>query len=157
MNESRDAGEANLAAALGRIRDTAWPGIAEQVAEYLASDGARPVHPTGAPLILLTTRGRRTGELWRTVLLHGEDAGDLIVVGSAGGRDAHPGWYLNLDADPSVIVQRGSRAYRAHASLVSDLDRARLWQQLLGLFPPYEELQAKTSRLFPVVRLRESR
>ena len=143
----------SLEADLVRVRDTPWPGVAEQVAEYLATEGARPRHPTGAPLLLLTTRGRRTGDLWRTVLLHGSDSRGVIVMASAGGREVGPSWFHNLTADPLVIVQRGARAYRARAEIVEDADRAALWTQLVGLFPGYIELQQKTTRVFPIVRL----
>ena len=109
--------------------------------------------PSGAPVCLLTTKGRKSGR-WRTVpLLYLADGKDFIVVASQGGRPQHPGWYLNLEADLSGELTIGSRRLRVTARRVSEEENAQLWPRLVKLYPPYQEYQRRTRRLIPVVRL----
>ena len=103
--------------------------------------------------LILTTRGRKTGRETSTPLLYVEGAGKLYLVASFGGSDSHPGWYLNLTANPEVKVDtgRGERAYRAR-SLAAD-EAGKIWPKLLELYPAYASYQKKTTRVIPVVEL----
>lgn len=131
---------------------TGW--VAEHLRRYVASDGAdghewRP----GVPTLLLTTRGRRSGSLRRTPLIYGRDGDAYVVVASYGGAPHHPDWYLNLAAEPEVEIQVGAERMRARARTAEGDDRERLWAQMTGIWPAYDDYQAKTTRQIPVVVL----
>ncbi|MEV7679796.1 nitroreductase family deazaflavin-dependent oxidoreductase [Streptomyces sp. NPDC088341] len=133
------------------ISPTGW--VAEQARTYEESDGARGTTIQGVPCLLLDYRGRRTGQLRRTVLIYGRDGDDYLLVASKGGADEHPLWYLNLEANPDVRLRVGAERFAARAETLSAREKARVWPGLVELFPPYEEYQKKTDRDIPVVRL----
>jgi deazaflavin-dependent oxidoreductase (nitroreductase family) len=107
-----------------------------------------------APILLLTTRGRRSGAPSTTPLLYLADGSELVVVASYGGHPRHPAWYLNLAAHPQVGVQIGGERFRAAARTATPEERARLWPRLVEMYGPYDSYQAKTSREIPVVVLK---
>ena len=109
--------------------------------------------PSGAPVCLLTTRGRKSGRLRTVPLLYLADGNDFIVVASQGGRPQHPGWYFNLEVDPSGKLTIGSRHFPVIARRVSEEEKAQLWQRLVEMYPPYRDYQHRTTRLIPVIRL----
>ena len=82
-----------------------WEFVADHVERYLASDGADGYEMEGAPCVILTTTGRRTGKVRRTPLIRVHDGDNYLVVASLGGAPQHPVWYLNLLADPEVTLQ----------------------------------------------------
>jgi deazaflavin-dependent oxidoreductase (nitroreductase family) len=108
---------------------------------------------SGAPVCLLTTKGRKSGQRRTVPLLYLEDGNDLIVVASQGGAPQHPAWYLNLEADPKGAVQIGRRRVSVVARQVSHGERDLLWPRLVTMYPHYEEYQRRTTRLIPVARL----
>ena len=109
----------------------------------------------GFPTVVLTTTGRKSGDLRRNALIYGKDGDDFILIASYGGRPTHPLWYLNLVADPSVTIQERADVVHGTAETVPEGDeRQRLWDQMVSIFPPYAEYQAKTERRIPVVRVR---
>jgi proline iminopeptidase len=126
----------------------------EHVRVYRETDGeVGHIWRRGAKILLLTTRGRRTGEP-RTAPLIYENAGDaFVVVASKGGADEHPGWYRNLLADPEVEVQVLGDVFRATARTTAGEERERLWRLAALQWPPYDEYQARTDREIPVVVL----
>ena len=105
------------------------------------------------PCLLLTTTGRRSGRRSTMPLFYGEAPSGYIVVGSKGGLDTHPGWHLNLLADPNGGVQVRERHYRIRARTAEGEERVRLWSQMVELFPPYANYQQLTKREIPVVLL----
>ncbi len=107
----------------------------------------------GAPVLLLTTTGRRSGKLRTTPLLYLEDGAALVVIASNGGARSHPEWFLNLEVDPTVDVQiRGEhRALRARRATAAE--RERLWSHAVAVYRRYEDYQRKTDREIPVVLL----
>lgn len=109
--------------------------------------------PGGAPVLLLTTIGRRSGEKRVAPLLYLPDGSDLVVVASKGGMSHHPLWYRNLEANPAVEVEIGNqkRAYRARRA--SREEKARLWPRLVAMYASYDDYQARTARDIPVVIL----
>ena len=133
--------------------DSPDPRVAAQIAEYLATGGARPVHPSGSPLLLLTTRGRSSGIPRRTMLIFGRDGEDLLVVASRGGSDRHPAWYLNLLAQSRVTTQVGNDLETRVARILSGEERERAWRIMCALLPAYDDMQASTTRAIPVVAL----
>ena len=109
--------------------------------------------PSGAPVCLLTTRGRKSGRSRTVPLLYLADGNDFIVVASQGGRPQHPGWYFNLEVDPSGELTIGSRRFPVIARRVSEEEKAQLWPALVEMYPPYRDYQRRTTRLIPVIRL----
>jgi F420H(2)-dependent quinone reductase len=109
--------------------------------------------PPGAPICLLITKGRKTGQRRTVPPLFLEEGGDLVVVASQGGAPQHPGWYLNLDADPVAEVQIGRQRFAMTARTVDAREKAALWPRLVAIYPPYEVYQRRTTRSIPVVRL----
>jgi deazaflavin-dependent oxidoreductase (nitroreductase family) len=107
----------------------------------------------GAPVLLLTTTGRRSGQARTIPLLYLEDGGDWVVVASNGGRDEHPGWWRNLAASGTGEVEVGNVRTRVTAREVAPAERDQLWPRLVEMFPNYDEYRKKTDRTIPVVKL----
>ncbi|HVC86581.1 MAG TPA: nitroreductase family deazaflavin-dependent oxidoreductase [Gaiellaceae bacterium] len=107
----------------------------------------------GAPVLLLTTTGRKSGKQRTTPLLYLEDAGRYVVVASVGGAPTHPAWYLNLLASPAATIQVGGRKLAVGASTAPPEERARLWPLAAQIYAGYDAYQAKTSREIPIVLL----
>lgn len=134
---------------------TGW--VNKHIRDYVESDGRKGHRWRGLPTLLLTTRGRKSGKLRRTALIYGTDGDSYLVVGSWGGNDKHPAWYLNLRENPGVAVQVGDKTFTAHAHTASAEERARLWPMMVSVFPTYESYQQKTEREIPVVVLKPVR
>ncbi len=113
--------------------------------------GAR--FPSGAPVCLLTTTGRRSGRTRTVPLLYLTDDGGFVVVASQGGAPQHPGWYHNLQASPNAMLQIGRRRMAVTANAIGAEERERLWPRLVALYPPYEGYRRRTTRVIPLVRL----
>jgi deazaflavin-dependent oxidoreductase (nitroreductase family) len=121
---------------------------------YLETDGEDGHIWRGVPTLLLTTTGRSSGLPRMLPLIYGKDGDDHIIVASKGGYPDHPAWYTNIEASNAVQVQVAADKFSASAELVEGDDRARIWQVMAEIWPPYNEYQAKTDREIPVVRLR---
>jgi len=109
--------------------------------------------PSGAPVCLLTTVGRKSGQRRTVPLLYLQDGDDLMVVASQGGAPQHPGWYLNLQSNPAAEVEIGGARFAVAGQRVPDDEKSGLWPRLVAIYPPYENYQRLTSRQIPVVRL----
>ncbi|MEA3217741.1 MAG: hypothetical protein QOJ19_3897 [Acidimicrobiia bacterium] len=133
--------------------DSAIDWVADHTKRYVASGGEDGHIWRGYPCLVLTTRGRRSGKFRRNALIYGRDGSDYLIVGSKGGNDHHPLWYLNLVDEPGVTVQVGAEVFDATARVLSAEEKQRVWPSLVELFPPYAEYQAKTQRDIPVVAL----
>jgi len=105
------------------------------------------------PSLLLTTKGRKSGEKFIFPLFYGVTGNSYIIVASKGGAPAHPGWYRNLLANPEVEVQVGTKKLKARARTATGGERAQLWEKALKFWPPYADYQKKTEREIPVVVL----
>lgn len=104
-------------------------------------------------LLLLRTRGRKSGQIRTSELLYVEDGDSMVVVGSKGGSDSPPAWLLNLEADPKAEVQVGTRRLRAVARIADGEERDRLWRDVNAVWPDYQRYQDRSSRRIPVVVL----
>jgi len=138
------------------ITDSPTGWVKQHIDAYVASGGADGHIWHGAPTLLVTTVGRRTGQQRRTALIYGRDGEDYLVVASNGGSRRHPAWYLNLSADPRVRIQVGDEVFDARARVAGPTERERLWAKLLEIWPDYEAYQARTQRVIPVVILTRS-
>ena len=107
----------------------------------------------GNDMLLLTTRGRLTGELHTVPLLYLRDGDRLLVIASYGGRDRHPEWYLNLLADSSVTTRIGNRKLAMTAQTVSAAERAGWWPTVVKAYGDYAVYQERTDREIPIVAL----
>jgi len=105
------------------------------------------------PALLLTTVGRRSGEKRTSPLIYGTVGDAFIIIGSKGGADTHPRWYLNLLANPVVELQVGKDRFVARARVAAGKERQQLWEQMLKVYPPYQDYQHKTKREIPVIVL----
>ncbi|WP_449065781.1 nitroreductase family deazaflavin-dependent oxidoreductase [Planomonospora algeriensis] len=136
------------------VHDSPNPWVAEHIRRFQKT-GGRP--RPGVNDLLLTTRGRRTGELRRTVLVYGRDGDRYVLVASDRGADRHPAWYLNLLADPCVTVQVGTEVLTARARPAEAAERPPLWRLMVSARPEYAAYQARTAREIPVVLLERLR
>jgi F420H(2)-dependent quinone reductase len=107
----------------------------------------------GAPVLLLTTTGRKSGQPRTTPLLYLRDGEDIAVVASYGGDDRFPAWYHNLVANPEVSAEVDGQKLQLRASVADAATKARLWPELLKMYKTYESYQKKTDREIPVVVL----
>jgi deazaflavin-dependent oxidoreductase (nitroreductase family) len=105
----------------------------------------------GAPVVLLTTTGRKTGKERTWPLLTIKQGDSYLFVGSNGGHDEHPAWYLNLSADPNVSVREGKRTVRARARVASGPEREELFQKFVDVYATYADYAKATDREIPVV------
>ncbi len=127
--------------------------VREQVETYEASGGQRgsTLRDTGLPVIIVTTRGNRSGKLRKTPLMRVQHDGRYLLVASKGGAPAHPVWYHNLKADPeAVMLQDGPEPFDVSVRELSGEERATWWERAVKAFPPYAEYQTKTARTIPV-------
>jgi deazaflavin-dependent oxidoreductase (nitroreductase family) len=125
----------------------------EHVARYRETGGDEGHDWEGTKTLLLTTKGRRSGEPREHALIYGRHGDDYLVVASKGGAPQHPAWYLNLDADPDVEVQVGDERFRATARTATPEEKPELWRIMTAEWPAYDEYQTKTDRDIPVVVL----
>jgi deazaflavin-dependent oxidoreductase (nitroreductase family) len=141
--------------------DSGTPGWQQRHVElYLKTDGAeghvldfgRPGVPEVNCLLLQTT-GRTSRTPKTTPLIYGKDASGFVVVASRGGAPNHPAWFRNLRDKPEVRFQVVDKKYRGVARITASAERERLFRMMAGLFPSYNDYQAKTAREIPVVVL----
>jgi deazaflavin-dependent oxidoreductase (nitroreductase family) len=126
----------------------------EHVRRYIETDGEEGyIWREGSTILLLTTTGRKSGKELTMPLIFGEDGGSRVLVASRGGAPEHPGWYLNLEANPEVGVQVKGDTFRARARTAEGEERERLWKMMNEIWPHYDEYQTKTTRQIPVVVL----
>jgi deazaflavin-dependent oxidoreductase (nitroreductase family) len=126
----------------------------EHVDRYVATDGEEGyVWRNDAPILILTTTGRKSGEERTNALIFGRHGDDYLVVGSKGGAPAPPSWYLNLVADPEVHVQVKGDRFAAHARTATTEEKPELWKTMTAIWPDYDGYQQRTEREIPVVVL----
>ncbi|MCS0605465.1 nitroreductase family deazaflavin-dependent oxidoreductase [Streptomyces sp. LP11] len=126
--------------------------VREQVELYESSGGTKgtTLRDTGLPVIVLTTRGAKSGKIRKTPLMRVERAGAYAVVASQGGAPKHPVWYFNIKADPRVELQDGPERRDMRAREITGQEKAEWWERAVAAFPPYADYQKKTSREIPV-------
>jgi deazaflavin-dependent oxidoreductase (nitroreductase family) len=137
----------------GEYVPSPWKFAADQVALYEATGGAEGGTLQDKPVIILTTRGRRTGNVRKTPLMRVEHAGTYAVVASLGGAPKHPVWYHNIVASPEVTLQDGPNVYELRAREVDGDEKALWWKRAVEAWPAYADYQAKTERQIPVLVL----
>jgi deazaflavin-dependent oxidoreductase (nitroreductase family) len=126
---------------------------AEHVRVYRETDGARGYDWRGTTILLLTTKGRVSGEERTTPLIHRTDGDRWIVIASKGGAPEDPAWYKNMQADPHATIQVRGDVIPVVMSTAEGEERERLWKLMAEVWPGYDDYQASTDRKIPVVVL----
>ncbi|MEU1039354.1 nitroreductase family deazaflavin-dependent oxidoreductase [Streptomyces sp. NPDC005551] len=129
---------------------TQW--VRDQVELYESSGGTRgtTLGDTGLPVIILTTKGARSGKIRKTPLMRVEHDGSYAAVASLGGAPKHPVWYHNVKSDPHVSLQDGPAHHDLTAREVTGEEKALWWERAVAAYPAYAEYQEKTDREIPV-------
>ena len=130
-----------------------WEWVSTQVEEYESSGGKSGTTflDTGLPVIIVTTRGNKSGLLRKTPLMRVEHDGEYALVASLGGAPKNPVWYYNLKAAPDeVSIQDGPEPFAVSVRELSGDERALWWERAAAAYPPYLEYQTKTDRVIPV-------
>ncbi|MGO4615230.1 nitroreductase/quinone reductase family protein [Nocardia sp. 2YAB30] len=128
------------------------------IAEFRANGGKVGGMFEGAPLVLLTTVGARSGHPHTVPVVYRRDADRLLVFGSNANADTHPAWYYNVRVNPGVTVEvgteQGIETYTASASILEGAERDRHYAAQASDNPAFDAYQAATDRVIPVVALR---
>ncbi|KDN75788.1 nitroreductase [Streptomyces olindensis] len=129
---------------------TQW--VRKQVELYESSGGTRGTTLQGSdmPVVVLTSRGARSGKLRKNPVMRVEHEGRYAAVASLGGAPKHPVWYFNLKSDPHVELQDGPVKRDMTAREVTGAEKAEWWERAVAAYPVYAEYQKKTDREIPV-------
>ena len=137
--------------------------IKEHLQRYIKTDGKEGYYRdlSGAPeggdpkstMLILRTRGRKSGETRLAPLLYNHWKDEFVVVASKAGADEHPAWFLNMTAAKTVDVQIKDRRYRCRWRVSEGAERAKIWPFMVDYYPPFHAYQARTQREIPVVVL----
>jgi len=125
----------------------------EHVRVYRETGGEQGYDWRGTTILLLNTKGRRTGAERTMPLIHRTDGERFVVVASKGGWATNPLWFENLMADPDVTIQVKDEVIPVHAEVAKGAERERLWSLMTEVWPAYDEYQQRTDREIPVVVL----
>jgi deazaflavin-dependent oxidoreductase (nitroreductase family) len=137
----------------GDYAPSPWEWVRKQVETYERTGGreANTLGNTGLPVIILTTRGGKTGKLRKTPLMRVEHEGEYALIGSMGGAPKHPNWCRNLRADASEAwVQDGPEPFAADVRELAGDERAVWWERAVAAFPSYADYRKRTKRVIPV-------
>jgi deazaflavin-dependent oxidoreductase (nitroreductase family) len=137
----------------GEYEPSPWEWVADQVRLYETTGGREGDLLDGKPCVILTTKGRKTGKLRKAALMRVEHDGTYAVVASMGGAPKHPVWYLNLLADPDVVLQDGDRVMDLRARVATGDEKREWWTRATDVWPSYDEYQAATDREIPLIVL----
>lgn len=123
----------------------------QKIIDEFRSNRGKTTGPfANSDLLLLTTRGRKSGKETTTPVVYTRDNGRLVIVASKGGAPTHPGWYHNLIANPEATIEIGAEKYKVRAVPAMGDERTRLYDQHASRYPSFKEYQAKTTRTIPV-------
>ncbi len=125
----------------------------KQVATYEASGGAKGNTIQGLPIVVITSRGARSGKLRKNPVMRVEHDGVYAAIASQGGAPEHPAWYHNFLAHPEVDLQDGPEPHVYQARVTEGDERREWWERSVATFAPYARYQEKTDRQIPVFLL----
>lgn len=128
----------------------------DQVELYERSGGVQGTTLHGRPVVIVTSRGAKTGKLRKTPLMRVEHNGSYLAVASMGGAPKHPVWYYNLKAHPQVELQDGPQKWDMVARELTGAEKEEWWARAVEAFPPYADYQARTGREIPVFLLEKT-
>ena len=140
----------------GSLKDRLFKfGTSFHVSVYRMTGGRLGGRVQGAPILLLTHIGRKSGQLRTTPLIYGTDGDSLVIVASSAGSAGHPAWYLNILEDPEVEVDVGKHTSVRHVRVAEGEERKRLFEMMNGVYEHYDLYQerAEGEREIPVIVL----
>lgn len=130
------------------LSPTEW--VRKQTEQILTTGTTDGVHVYDRPVVLVHTRGAKSGKTRLVPLMRVEHDGVYAIVASKGGAPDNPVWYGNVRAHPDVTVQDGTTTGAFVAREISGDERALWWERSVAAYPPYADYQVKTDRLIPV-------
>jgi deazaflavin-dependent oxidoreductase (nitroreductase family) len=126
----------------------------QKIIEQFRANGGKVGPPfSGAPMVLITTKGAKTGRLSTTPLVPLVDGDRLVIIASKGGAPKHPAWYHNIVANPTLTVEYLTEKFEADARIAEGTERDELYARQAQAFPAFAEYERKTNRKIPVVVL----
>lgn len=137
----------------GEYEPSPRPHVRKQVEQYESSGGTKGGTLRGMPVIVLTTRGVKSGKLRKIPLMRVEHEGTYAIVASLGGAPKNPVWYYNVIADPQVQLQDGDQVWDMTAREIGGEERAAWWEHCVAAYPDYANYQQRTKRQIPVFLL----
>lgn len=139
----------------GEYAPSAWDWVRDQVEAIESSGGTDglTLFDTGIPVVIVTSRGAKTGKLRKNPVMRVEHDGTYAAIASVGGAPKNPTWYYNIKADPHVEVQDGPQRFDLVAREITGAEKAEWWARGAAVYPPYDEYQAATDREIPVFLL----
>ncbi|MGE0600276.1 MAG: nitroreductase family deazaflavin-dependent oxidoreductase [Dehalococcoidia bacterium] len=125
-----------------------------KIIEEFRANGGETFGPfKGRPLLLLTSKGAKSGKEGTTPLVYSKDGDRFVIIASMGGAPKNPAWYHNIKANPEVTIEVGTEKFKAKAAVVEGAERERLYAQQAAMMPAFNEYKEKTTRVIPVVVL----
>jgi F420H(2)-dependent quinone reductase len=137
----------------GKYEPSPAKWVRDQVELYESSGGTDGLTLRDKPVIILTTKGAKSGKIRKTPLMRVEHDGVYAAVASLGGAPKHPVWYYNVLEEPLVELQDGPHRADYVAREVTGAEKAQWWERAVAAWPDYEEYQRKTDRVIPVFLL----
>ncbi|HSL77885.1 MAG TPA: nitroreductase/quinone reductase family protein [Candidatus Limnocylindrales bacterium] len=136
--------------------EAAWEE--QLIADMRAHDGNVTSGPlAGHPLLIMISKGARSGADRRSILTYHRDGDDYIVAGTAGGSKKDPAWIFNVEAHPNVDVEVANDRFEGTATIVADgAERGRLWDDHVRALPWFADYPAQTGRIIPMIRIRRA-
>ncbi|MEV0229971.1 nitroreductase family deazaflavin-dependent oxidoreductase [Nonomuraea sp. NPDC050786] len=123
------------------------------IEEFRANEGRVGGMFEGAPLVLLTTTGAKSGKPTTSPMMYLADGDRYVVIASNAGQDHHPAWYHNLRATPRATAELGKETFEVNAVILEGAERDELYARMAEKWPGFAEYETKTSRRIPVVAL----
>ena len=121
--------------------------------EFRANDGKVSGRFEGKTLLLLHTKGARSGQERINPLAYVRDGDRFVIIASKGGSPTNPSWYYNILANPLVSVEVGTEKFQAHATVAEEPERTRLYNKMVEMMPGFDDYRRKTGRVIPVIML----
>ena len=122
------------------------------IEEFRANAGIVGGQFAGAPMLLLTTTGAKSGRSHTTPLVYSKDGDQIVVIASKAGAPTNPAWYHNLKAHPTVSLEVGTQRFEAKAVVTSGDERERLFNAQAKQMAAFDEYRKKTTRVIPVIK-----
>jgi deazaflavin-dependent oxidoreductase (nitroreductase family) len=123
------------------------------IEEFRANGGKVGGQFAGAPMVLLTTKGAKSGKTYVNPLVYSRDGDKFVIIASYAGGPKNPSWYHNLVAHPTPTVEIGTERFQVKATFANGAERERLFNQQAAQMPIFNEYRKKTARHLPVVVL----
>lgn len=123
------------------------------IEEFRANEGKVGGPFQGAPMLVITTTGAKSGQPRATPLVYLQDGDRIVIIASKAGAPTNPDWYHNIKANPTVTVEIGAEKFEATAEEITGDERNRLYAAQVAVMPGFQEYADKTSRVIPVIAL----